>query len=217
MSDEEVIEQAPEVEEGTPEVDETEAEREKIRAEVEAEFAKKEKALQKGFQEIADRERAISSPPPVDDDVPELDETAAKALKKFIETEYGAQLGQSTAVMNSLAERELQKFASDKEVDADEIRALIEDYGLVKKPGLDGVEDALNKAYNLQRALNFDPKAEAEKLREQSIAEAEEGVRVEGVKPKRGASPVSSNEDVHEMSTADRLAYYKEHYPDLYQ
>jgi hypothetical protein len=80
---------------------------------------------------------------------------------------------------------------------------------------LQGVEAALKAAYDIHKATTFDEGALREQIREELLAEAAGGVRVEGVTPKRGAASPSSNENVDDMSTKDRLAYYAEKYPDL--
>jgi len=211
--------EAPEVEE--TEVLETEvdleAERERIReearAEAKAEVAKREKELQKGFDEVARREREVSTPKAP---APELDPDAQAAVKALIESEYAPVLQQASMAMASLADDKLKAFAAEKGVDPDTLRETISQYNLVTKPGLEGVDDAIKAAYRIHAATTFDATKERERIREELIAEQEGGVRIEGVREKKGASAPTSTENVHDMNPDERLAYYKEKYPEMY-
>lgn len=213
---EEVQEQVEEVE--APQIDPEVAERLKAeaKAEIEAEYSKKERDLQRGFEEIAERERRLAAPPVQAEPVPELDPEAERAVSALIERQYGSRLASAEQAMEAIANDKLKAFAAEKGVEAGALRETIAEFGLVRKPGLEGVEDAIEAAYRIQQSKTFDPEAERARIREELLAEAQGGVRVEGITPRRGTPAVSSNEDVHEMSTADRMAYYKEKYPDIY-
>ena len=182
----------------------------------EKELAKKERALQKGFAEIARREKELQVPPmkAIDegDDIPDLDPVAQKALKKYLDSQYGGYFQAQEMLTADLFESELENFAEKKGVDADDLRDFVSEKGLQPKDySRKGFRELLNDSYTLMKP--YDPEAERERItaevREQVLKElADQGVVVEAVKPKRSDnSALPSNVD--EMTPEERLSFYQ--------
>lgn len=158
-------------------------------AEERARIAERERELQKGFDEIARREREIQSrapePTPTDDD-DEFDPEAMKVLERALAKTPYAQAVQNLYV--ETAEAELQRFAEKKGIDPDKLRDTIAEKRLLAGAGtsLAAVQSALKDAADILTAKTFDPEAERERIRAEEIQKLrDEGVRIEDVKPKR--------------------------------
>ena len=185
------------------------------RAEWEKERAKKERALQKGFDEIARRERELQNvaQPKVEegDDIPDLDPVAQKALKKYLDTQYGGYFQAQEMLTQDLFESELESFADKKGVDADDLREFVQTKGLAPKEYTrKGFREMLSDSYTLMSPVNLDEAIENAKRegREAALRElADQGIIVEGVKPKRSeTSALPANVD--DMTPEQRLDFY---------
>ena len=186
-----------------------------FKAELEAmkkEIEKDRKNLQKGFDEIARRERELAAPKMSElkegDDIPDLDPTAAKALKKFLDENYGGYFQTTEMVAADLFESELDTFAEKRDLDADALRSLISERGLQPRDYTrKAFRDLLNDAATLLKPVDSD--ALREQVREEIMRElADQGVVVEAAKPKRTESTLESGFD-DEMTPEQKLAFWK--------
>ena len=99
------------------------------------ELEKKEKALQKGFQEIAEREKRIAAPKPTVDDDPlaNLDPEAQKILDAFMEKKLGAYEQAVGGLLNDTMESEMESYAKAKDIDPEAMMEVVRDKGLAPK------------------------------------------------------------------------------------
>lgn len=183
-------------------------------AEERAALEKEKKALQKGFQEIARREKEVTRPPVDDDDTPDLDDAAKAALGKYMQKEYGGYFSGLEKLYEDMASNEVERYAKDHELDADDLRAAISDNGLAPQdPTISAVRDTLEKAARIVQSSKFDLDKERERLkaelREELAEQYEKGVNIEGLRPKRGEAAAPEG-DIYEMTPEQRLAWYKE-------
>ena len=181
----------------------------------EKELAKKERALQKGFDEIARRERELQNvaQPKIEegDEIPDLDPVAQKALKKYLDSQYGGYFQAQEMLTQDLFESELESFADKKGVDADDLREFVQTKGLAPKEYTrKGFREMLSDSYTLMSPVNLDEAIENAKRegREAALRElADQGIIVEGVKPKRSDNTAFPT-DVDNMTTQERLEFY---------
>ena len=220
--DEETTIQTPEVEappepeavpETTPEQDYA-----KLKADLEAERAKLEKdrkALSKGFNEIAQRERELTKP--TEEDVPELDPTATKALEAFMQKKYGTYFNGVESLYDDLANSELVRVAKENDIEPDTLRETIVERGLApQQASLSALRTSLETAAKLVKADNFSPDTVREEIRaeerEKLLKELnEQGVNIEAVKPKRSdATAKATSVDFDRMTPDQKIAWYKD-------
>lgn len=181
-----------------------------------AELAKKERDLQKGFDEIARRERELqdrTAPKPVvEDDDLGLDPEAEKVLDKFVSRKTSQQEQFVRQMWQDMAQSEVEKVADKAGISVEELERTITENGLNPAgPTRRDVAEMANKAVALHKATTFNLDSEREKMRAEILAElANEGVEVVSVKQGKVEANAPLEGDVYEMSPADRVRYYEE-------
>lgn len=178
-------------------------------------IAKRERELQRGFDEVARREREAASrtaPPVEEDDIPEIPEDTAKALDKFFTEKYGTKLRAVDNLYADVVENELAKRENP-----DAIKDAITEYGLMPKDdSISAIREVFDKAETIAKAKSSNPDAEREAIRAEERKKlleelAAEGVHVETIEPKRSeTSPeVSLDDDDLDSNTKVRLLQEK--------
>lgn len=199
------------------------------------ELSKKERDLQKGFEEVArERKRLAELQERLDQSVPakgkapdEGDEgegddsitpEGRKILRKFVEEEFGGYFGGIEQMYADMVNGELQRFATEKGVDAEELTRIIQERNMAPKDyTLTEARNVYEQAYALHQAQNFDPEALEQKIREKLLTElAEQGVTIEGITPKPKPSGESHEPEipVYDMTPKERLAHLKQKHPE---
>jgi hypothetical protein len=183
------------------------------KAEVEAEKARladREKALTKGFNEIAEREKAVSARA-IPDDPSDVDPDLEKQLNPYIEravqSKYGGAIEAAQSAFLVSVDSEMERFAEKSGVDKQALNDVITSYGLRPKDAtMASIRDVFAKAAAIHTSTTFDPEAERQRLREEILKEAADGTTVDAVRPIRtevaGAEP-----DLESMSASERYAY----------
>lgn len=189
-------------------------------AEREAAIAKRERELQQGFDRIARERRELeqrATPPAEEPDVA-LDPEAEKALDAWAAKKLGPQLKQFEVYQQSVAQRELEKFAKANDLDPEEVGQTVLDNNLLRDLTPQGIASALDSAQRIIKAAKFDPAAEEQRIREKVLAElAEQGAVVAGVpKPTtRGDSSLKGSweaaRDDDSLSAEERYRLANEH------
>lgn len=214
MSDDTTI-PTPEVPEETPEADPLAEARAALEAR-EAELAAKEKSLQKGFNEIAERERAVASrsipaTPEAELD-PELEKQLDPYIDRLVAKKYGGALDAAQSAFFVSVEAELERFSEKENVEPEVLNAVIEEYGLrPQDASIASVRDVFRKAAALHRATTFDAEAERQRLREELLKEQAGGTRVDAVRPLRTEVGGAELDEaaLEALSPAERYAYLK--------
>lgn len=202
-------------EEQAPEQPDYEAMKADIEAKT-AELSKKEKALQKGFEEISRRERAIPQPRPDTTDAPELDPAAERALDAYVARKYGPTLAAGESAYYNLMDASFESAATKYGVDADAIRETVQRLGINPKSNdIRDVREAIEAAADITSKSSLDPAAiekqvEA-RVREQLFKElSEKGVNIDAVVPAKASKAAEpAGTDLYEMDPDQRVAWYK--------
>jgi|MudIll2142460700_1097286.scaffolds.fasta_scaffold00080_11 hypothetical protein len=196
------------------------------RAQLEAErkaLEKREKDLNRGFEEIARREKLVerfadnmtpaqAAAAASQTDVPELSPEAQLAVDSYFQQKYGSQLNQVDVLYNDLAESELQSFAEKQGIDPEELKQVIIDNNLQPNAkSLTDIRASLKKASLIREGSTVNREAIAAEERAKVLRElAAKGIQVEGVKPKRAADPgPNPNPDFDMMTPEQRIAWYE--------
>lgn len=180
-------------------------------------IAKRERELQRGFDEVARREREAARPAPVeDDDIPEIPEETAKALEKFFADKYGDKLRAVDNLYADVLDTELSKRENP-----DAVRDIIAEFGLVPKDdSVRAIREVFDKAEAIARTRDLDPealKAEAKAEAEKEILSrlAAEGVNVDTIEPKRSDAAPDATLDDDDLPSTVKVRLLKEKYPHL--
>lgn len=200
-----------------PEID-IEAEKSRI-AEERAAIAKREKELQRGFQEIAARERAAQTPKPVEaDPFADLDPQQAAWLKSTIEKTASAAISPELQSMQqflvSTINDQIDAYAKEQGVDPGDVRDIINTYGLAPSDNsIASVRDVASKAVKLLQVDTFDPKAEERRITEKVLADlADKGVKVEAVRPARAEiGDAEPDWESNDYTMAERYEWMQSH------
>lgn len=186
MSDFDIDKLAMQDEEGTEDVSpDLEAERAAL-AKQREELAKKEKDLNRGFMEIAEREKKLTVPPK-EDELPDVPPEAAKILDAYI--------GKKLTPLEQKLERtyydgvnaELERQAEKAGIPPEEILKVATELHLAPADdSISAARDVFVSAANIIKGRTSVPDELKTKLREEILEElAKEGVRVEGVRKTR--------------------------------
>ena len=182
------------------------------------ELEKKEKALQKGFQEIAAREKRLTAAPSVapaadDDPLANLDPEAQKILDAFVERKLGAYNQAVGSLLNDTMESELESYAKSKDVDPADIMEVITERnlqprGFTRKDRMD-VYDLAAAVVKANRDDDIESRIQAE-VEKRIASLAEQGQVAGAPRPARvdvGEDEVVNPDDFD--NPADRIAWYK--------
>lgn len=123
-----------------------------------------QKSMTLAEREKALKESASAAPPSVDDDDEdvELDARAQKALKKFVEKEYGGYFSTIQEQLATSVSQVIEKFSQKaSDVDANRVTELMDEYGLWTKNSAQ-LEKNLDRVYKLVKAESLDVDAIAE-------------------------------------------------------
>jgi len=198
--------------EPTPEPDPSE----EIKAREEA-IAKRERELQKGFDEVARRKRELEeAPAPADEELPELPEETAKVLDKYFDAKYGSKIKAVDNLYADLLDTELAKRE-----DPDAIREVIAEYGFVPKDdSIAAIREVFDKAESVAKAKSLNPEAERERIRAEerkAILEelAADGVHIETIEPKRSETSPEVSLDDDDLDSETRVRLLREKHPHL--
>lgn len=209
MPDEEIIQETDEVQEPEPTPDPAA----ELTARQEA-IDKRERELQKGFDEVARRKRELeeAAKPADDEDVPQIPEQTAKALDKWVRENYGSEFAKIDRIYADAVDNEIAKRG-----DPDAIKAVIVEYNLApKSDSLADVREVLDRAEAIAKSNSRDPEAEKADMRKQILAElAEQGVQVETIAPKRSDSSPEASLDDDDLPSDVKVRLLKEKWGDL--
>lgn len=189
-------------------------EQRRLLEERQAELDKREKDLNKGFMEVAARERELSERPvymeePEDDDVPPLAPEAEKVLDKYFERKYGHVIKAQQEMYADTVNSELESISQRTGVAPEDILSVINETGLYPRDdSIKSARETLSAAAEIYKARTFNRDELEKSVREQVLKElAESGATIEAVKPTRELPDEAV--DVDSMTPQQRYEFYK--------
>lgn len=188
-----------------------------------AELAKKEKDLGRGFQEIAERERALTPKEDKFAGTPDLDEDSRKLLDKYIDSKLGNQLGLVERMYVDMANSELERFAEAKGIDVDVLKDTIRDYGLAPTDdSIASMRSVFDRAAKVVKASEFDEESYRKKVedevRESLLKQyAEQGVSVDAITPTRTEPSVDASLDDPNIDSTTKTKLLQEKHADWFR
>jgi hypothetical protein len=176
-----------------------------------AELDKRSRDLNKGFMEIADRERRLTAEPEEkDDEVPEVPPEAAKILDRYIDKRTKPL---EEALQNTYVESvgmELERFAEKAGRTEEELLTVVQEYNLTPKDNsLGAAREVFKKAADIMEAKSRGSEEDLKaKLKAEILEElAKTGVRIEGVAAARELP--DDNPDEEELSQSQKYELFK--------
>ena len=184
------------------------------------EIEKQQKALAKGFREIAERERRLegqSAPAADEEEVGDLDPRGERVLDKYLDKRLGSVLQTVEDNYREDVLSEIDIAAEKAGIEADDLIEMIESRNLQpRNRSVKAAREVINTAVDIIKSKSA-PSEEAlrakieEEILQKLAQERGEGIAFEGVKPKKPGTPAPDSQgDVYDLSESARYKLLKE-------